>query len=150
MIEPADSDWLRHAVSLQAATTEKHEELLQSLIEGPHMLSGGSVIPDVEDFVQPTPASREPRLPPPERYVGDPGTCRAFLSQCSLIFELQPSLFPSDHSRIAYLITLMSGRALSWAMAVWEQQFAIYLCLEDFIAEVRKVFDSPVSRRGAA
>lgn len=91
------------------------------------------------DFVQATPAPREPHLPPPEGIVGDPGTCRAFLSQCSIIFELQPSSFPSDHSKIAYLITLMSGRALTWPMAVWEQQSAICLHLEDFVAEVTKV-----------
>ena len=40
MIDPADSDRLRNAVSLQGATIEKHEELLQSLMEGLHTLSG--------------------------------------------------------------------------------------------------------------
>ncbi|XP_045080421.1 uncharacterized protein LOC123492194 [Coregonus clupeaformis] len=99
---------------------------------------------------QPTPASREPSLPPPERYAGDSGTWRAFLSQCSLIFELQPSSFPSDRSKIVYLITLMSGRAIAWATAVWEQQSTICLSLEEFVAEVRKVFDSSLSGREAA
>ncbi|CAL8394463.1 unnamed protein product [Boreogadus saida] len=27
---------------------------------------------------------------PPERYEGDLGSCRSFLLQCSLVFELQP------------------------------------------------------------
>lgn len=45
---------------------------------------------------------------------------------------------------------LMSGRALAWAMVVWEQQSAICIRLEDFVAEVRKVFDSPVSGIEAA
>jgi hypothetical protein len=48
-----------------------------------------------------------------------------------------------------YIITLMMGRALSWATAVWEQQSAIRRDQEDFITEVRKVFDSPVSEREA-
>lgn len=94
-------------------------------------------------FVQHTPAPRELCLPPPERYARHPGTCQEFLSQCSLIFELQPSSFSSDRSKIVYLITLMSGRVLSWAMAVWEQESAICYHLEDFMAEVWKVFDSP-------
>jgi hypothetical protein len=49
-----------------------------------------------------------------------------------------------------YIITLMSGRALSWAMAVWEQQSAVCGHLEEFMAEVRKVFESLVSGRKAA
>jgi hypothetical protein len=40
---------------------------------------------------------------------------------------------------IAYLTMLMSGRALAWAKAVWEQQSAICLSLEGFVAEVKKV-----------
>ena len=50
---------------------------------------------------------------------GDSRTCRVFLSQRSLVFELQPSLFP------AYIITLMSWRVLAWATAVWEQQSTV-------------------------
>ena len=97
---------------------------------------------------QPTPVSLVPHLPPPERYAGDSGTCWVFLSQWSLIFELQPSLFPSDRWRIAYIITLMSGRALAWATV--EQQSPGWLSLEEFVEEVRKVFDSPLSGREAA
>jgi hypothetical protein len=44
----------------------------------------------------------------------------------------------------------MSGRALSWVKVVCEQQSVICHHLEDFMAEVRKVFDSPVSGREAA
>ena len=44
----------------------------------------------------------------------------------------------------------MLGRALSWATIVWEQQSAICGHLEEFMAEVRKVFESPVSGRKAA
>lgn len=97
-----------------------------------------------------TPASLEPRLPPPECYAGDPGTCRAFLSQCTLILKLKPSSFPSDRSKMAYLITLMSGRALAWATVVWEQQSPVCHSLEEFVAEVRKVFNYPLSGRAAS
>nr|XP_046210762.1 protein LDOC1-like [Oncorhynchus gorbuscha] len=120
MTDPADSDQLHNAVSQQGATIGRHKELLHCLMEGLFTLA----------------VSQEPRLPPPEHYAGDSGNCRAFLSQCSLIFELQFSSFPSDHSKIAYLIMLMSGRALNWAMVVWEQQSAVCLSLEEFVAEV--------------
>lgn len=100
--------------------------------------------------LKPTLASREPSLPPPERFAGDSGTCWAFLSQCSLIFELQPSFFPLDCSKVAYFITLMSGKALAWAMAVWEQQATVCFSLEEFMAKIKKVFHSLLSEREAA
>lgn len=95
-------------------------------------------------------APREPNLPPPERYSGDPRTCRSFLSKCSLIFELQPSSFQSERSKVAYIVSLMSGRAGTWATAVWEQQTPICSSLAAFMAEIKKVFESPVSGREAA
>lgn len=148
MTDPADLDSIQHAVSLQGATIGRHEELLQDLLEGlnsltehhdqgfkgtmelikelTHRLSAipenpQSPFPFSGELVQPTPVPQEPCLPPPERHSGNFGTCQGFLSQCSLIFELQLSSFPSDRLKIAYIITLMSGRVLSWAMAVWEQ-----------------------------
>ena len=44
----------------------------------------------------------------------------------------------------------MSRRALAWATELWEQQSTVGLRLEEFVAEVRKVFDSPLSGREAA
>ena len=135
--------------------SERHDQVLNRLIEQVQALTAGpnpvSPPDDPSPPANPTaPASREPRLPPPERYDGDPGTCRSFLSQCSLIFELQPSTFPTERARIAYLVTLMSGKARAWATAIWEQQSHICHCYEDFTAEMRQVFDSPVSGREAA
>ena len=70
--------------------------------------------------------------------------------QCSLIIELQHSSFLSDRSKIAYLITLMSGRALAQATAVWEQESAVCSSLEEFVAKEKKVFDSTLSGRDTA
>ena len=176
MTDPADLDQLRNAISSQGATIGRHEKLLHGLMEGfqdvakRHDLALDALREQFRGLLtrqstttvtsQPlsnragssavTPVSREPRLPPPERYDGNSRTCRAFLSQCSLVFELQPSSFPSDHSKIAYLITRLSGKALAWATAVWVQQPAVCFSLEEFRAEVKKVFDSPLSGREAA
>lgn len=93
---------------------------------------------------------REPRLPPPVPYAGDPGTCRSFLSQCSLVFELQPSTFPSDRSRIAYVITLLTGRAREWGTAIWDSNSSVCHSFETFADEMRKVFDRSLHGREAA
>ena len=167
MTDPADSAQLHNTVSLQGATIGKHEELLQNRIEGLHNLEEchdhmfNSLLEQatmetsraLSDLAtsnaspQPTPASRELRLPPPERYAGEYGTCRASLAQCSLAFELQPFSFLSDCSRIEYIITLTSGRALAGDTAVWEQESAICFSLEELVTDVRKVFDSLLSGR---
>ena len=89
--------------------------------------------------ITPWPGS-EPRLPAPERYEEDPGSCHSFLSTCSLVFELQPSSFPTERSRVVYVITLLSGRAREWGTAVWECQ-----TFSQFAQAMRGVFDQSVS-----
>ncbi|XP_072524059.1 uncharacterized protein [Salminus brasiliensis] len=49
--------------------------------------------------------------------------CRGYvLLQCSLAFEQQPSCFLSERAKVAYIISLLTGRALAWATPVWEYQ----------------------------
>ena len=55
------------------------------------------------------------RLPHPERYDGDLGKCKFFLTQCSIAFQLQPRFYPNDRAKIAYIISLLTGKALAWA-----------------------------------
>ncbi len=47
-------------------------------------------------------------------YSGKPQLCRSFLAKCSLYISLQPSSFPTEQSKVAFVITLLSGRAASW------------------------------------
>ncbi len=53
---------------------------------------------------------------------------------------------------MAYVITLLSGKALAWETALWEQspQPAIFSDYSCFIEEMRRVFDHPVSGYEAA
>ena len=94
--------------------------------------------------LSPRPGS-EPRLLAPERYEGDPGSCCSFLSTCSLIFELQPSSFPSERSRVAYVITLLSGRACEWGTAGWEANAPECQTFTQFAQAMREVFDRSVT-----
>ncbi len=64
----------------------------------------------------------EPRLPPPAVYSGEPLLCRSFLATCSLHIALQPSSFPTEESKVAFVITLLTGRAALWGTTVWEQK----------------------------
>lgn len=59
---------------------------------------------------------RELRLPAPPTYGGEPTTCRSFLLQCAQIFEIQASTFSSECSRMAYVITFLTGRTKEWSL----------------------------------
>ena len=64
----------------------------------------------------PTPAPvlplREPRLPPPPPYAGEPGTCRSFLSQCTIAMELQALSLS-----YASALTQRNGPAVAWTQS---------------------------------
>lgn len=94
--------------------------------------------------------SAEPRLPPPAFYSGEPQLCRSFLAKCSLYISLQPSSFPTEESKVAFIITLLSGRAASWGTTVWEQRLPCCASFRSFSDELRKVFDRAASGREAA
>lgn len=51
----------------------------------------------------------------PSYYSGAVEECDGFIQQCKLFFEMQPNLFPTVKSKIAYVISLLIVKALSWA-----------------------------------
>ncbi|KAI5090293.1 nephrocystin-4-like, partial [Silurus meridionalis] len=95
-------------------------------------------------------AMREPQLAQPARFSGDPDSCRSFIMQCDLIFSMQPSQFGTERSKVAYVISLLSGRALRWATAEWESRSPNCGSFAGFSAELRKVFGTSTPRQDAA
>uniref|UniRef100_A0A803JRC7 DUF4939 domain-containing protein n=1 Tax=Xenopus tropicalis TaxID=8364 RepID=A0A803JRC7_XENTR len=85
----------------------------------------------------------EPKIPAPMRYAGDPEVCRGFLNQCLIQFELSPLRFPSEKSKVAYIIALLQGKALAWASPLWERDDPLVHNSSAFIATFRKIFDAP-------
>uniref|UniRef100_A0A6Q2XI02 DUF4939 domain-containing protein n=1 Tax=Esox lucius TaxID=8010 RepID=A0A6Q2XI02_ESOLU len=51
----------------------------------------------------------------PEKYDGNPEGCHGFLLQCELYFGDEHY---TNHESVTTLITLLSGRALKWVMAL--------------------------------
>ncbi|MEE6513357.1 hypothetical protein FKM82_020926 [Ascaphus truei] len=84
-----------------------------------------------------------PCLPAPNRYAGDPHECRGYLNQCKMQFELSPSRFPTARSRVAYIMSLLNGKALAWASPIWEREPAMTRDYSRFLREFRQVFDTP-------
>ncbi len=93
-------------------------------------------------FVRSPPqAEPEPHANSPPPYDGDPNSCRAFLSQCSLVFALQPRRYVMEESQVAFVITLLKGRARDWATAMWDARAPFCATFQDFRAEMIKLFD---------
>lgn len=171
-MDPADLELVKTAVKEQGAMLGSHQqslvqvnnnlgvvaEQLSSLAAQVQQLSIN--LPQSQPtrpLADPAPAApatpapfREPRLPAPQPYDGNPDTCRSFLSQCSLTLELQSLAFPTERSRVAYLITLLTGRARDWGTAVWDANAACCSTYTAFTEEMRKVFDRSFSGREAA
>ncbi|XP_054620630.1 uncharacterized protein LOC129173605 [Dunckerocampus dactyliophorus] len=96
-----------------------------------------------------THSSREPSIPHPMCYEGDFGQCQLFIHQCTLVFSQQPHTYTTDAARVAYMLSLLSGRAASWAMAVCDSKPELYSSMPLFVTELWSVFDHPLREREA-
>ncbi|KAI2653918.1 Transposon Tf2-9 polyprotein [Labeo rohita] len=81
------------------------------------------------------------RMSLPEKYDGTPGKAKGFLMQCSLYIHQQPNSFLSDDSKVSLVCSLLIGRALEWATALWEGQRMTFPSYQDFLRQFREVFD---------
>lgn len=82
-----------------------------------------------------------PRLALPEKFDGTPTKCKGFLLQCSLYVNQQPSLYPTDTSRISFVCSLLTGKALDWATAVWQDDGSVFPSFANFLQRFREVFE---------
>lgn len=56
--------------------------------------------------------NREPKVKDPETFHGQRDSLNAFLTECELVFELQPSRFGDDRIKVSYMISLLRGTPL--------------------------------------
>ncbi|TWW73434.1 hypothetical protein D4764_15G0008280 [Takifugu flavidus] len=95
----------------------------------------------------PAPPPPVPAPPPgtaPEPRVGTPEGCNPFLTNCSILFALQPYTFASEAAKVAFTINHLTGRARLWGTAEWERGTPACSSFQAFSVELRKVF-GPVS-----
>ncbi len=138
------SDTARAVQALVAQVSELTQQF-QRLRGSTAHLTPPVPLPSPEDSSQ-----SEPRLPVPASYTGEPDYCRAFLTRCSMHFSLQPRTFSSERTKVAFVLTLLTGRAALWGTAVWENQDPCCASFQDLSAEMRRVFDRAASGREAA
>lgn len=78
-------------------------------------------------------------LAKPEKYDGNPAHGKGFLLQCELYLASCGNL--SDHQEIVNIISLLIGKALTWATVLWERKGKATKDYNRFLAMFRRDFD---------
>ncbi|KAI2646606.1 Transposon Tf2-6 polyprotein [Labeo rohita] len=86
------------------------------------------------------PVTASPKLAFPEKFDGTAAKCKGFLLQCTLFVNQQPNLYASDESKIAFVCSLLTGKALEWATAVWDLGQSTYPTFATFLRSFKEVF----------
>ncbi|KAL1022007.1 hypothetical protein UPYG_G00021000, partial [Umbra pygmaea] len=55
----------------------------------------------------------------PSKYDGSPGLCKGFMMHCSMYIHHHFAQFREDQQKVDFMISLLTGRALEWATALW-------------------------------
>ncbi|XP_037539730.1 von Willebrand factor A domain-containing protein 5B1 [Nematolebias whitei] len=64
--------------------------------------------------------------------------------------KMQPSCFTTERSKVAYTISLLSGKAKRWGTAEWQRDSPICYIFQTFAKELCRVFDPVLPKREAA
>ncbi|KAL0180394.1 hypothetical protein M9458_025836, partial [Cirrhinus mrigala] len=113
-------------------------------LQADHDDLAAATVPPAEPVRQNPPVSH-PKLSLPDKWDGSGSKCDVFLTNLNLIFEFQPSRYPSDRSRIALLTSLLTGQAAEWATAVLKADGDVAHSYPAFTSELRTVFQHPES-----
>ncbi|KAK3535520.1 hypothetical protein QTP70_016934 [Hemibagrus guttatus] len=84
-----------------------------------------------------------PRLALPDKFDGSADRCRGFLRQCGVFFSHQPGMYREEGTKCAFLLSLLTGKALEWASAVWDADPLIRSSYSHFEEAIREVFEHP-------
>ncbi|KAK3527715.1 hypothetical protein QTP86_000752 [Hemibagrus guttatus] len=91
----------------------------------------------------PSARGESPQLALPEKFDGSADHCCGFLRQCEVFFSHQPGLYREEGTKCAFLLSLMTDRALEWASAVWDADPQVKSSFACFAGMIREVFEYP-------
>ena len=81
------------------------------------------------------------KLAPPAKFSGELGQCKTFLIDCSIHFELTPNAFSTNRSKMAFMISHMTGRVKAWASVEWSRNTRVCNSISGFEAALIKTFE---------
>ncbi|KAK3549628.1 hypothetical protein QTP86_005369 [Hemibagrus guttatus] len=132
--DPAE---LRDIIVRQGAITRSYQDQVTALQA---QLSGASIAAPIDP---PSARGESPRLALPEKFDGSADRCRGFLRQCEVFFSHQPGMYCEEGTKCAFLLLLMTDRALERASAIWDADPQVKLSFAYFAGMIREVFEYP-------
>jgi len=75
-------------------------------------------------------------------FAGDRRYLKGFLAKMNLIFMISPDRFPTDETKVIYVISRLYGNAMNWAASLIENQDPCLLNYDAFIAKINSVYGS--------
>ncbi|KAL0162424.1 hypothetical protein M9458_041820 [Cirrhinus mrigala] len=163
--DPAAVFQLAHELSRQGSLVATHQQQLEKLTSLTEELvrsvqaltlitttqAQGPSTPAAPAGVAPAPPTPVPainsRVALPEKYDGAPGKCKGFLLQCTIYIHQQPQFYTTDDSKVSLICSLLTGRALDWATAMWEGNRMTFPSYAHFLTQFREVFEHAAGGR---
>ncbi|KAL0173249.1 hypothetical protein M9458_033560, partial [Cirrhinus mrigala] len=139
-MNPAEVANLQAAFAYQSEMLKNYQEQLGKL---------QSVNEHLTQYVRslPPPTPKTVSFALPEKFDGTAEMCKGFVRQVKLYFDHQGEKFESNEKKCAFLMTLLSGRAIDWASAVWDSDVQIRRSVDYFLEQLREVFEYPAGGR---
>lgn len=82
----------------------------------------------------------------PDKFNSSAEQCKCFIRQVEIFFMHQGSSFDSDDKMCAFIISLLTGKAIEWAAAVWETDRLFQTSYPYFVQQLRDGFEYPAAR----
>ncbi|KAK3547987.1 hypothetical protein QTP70_001650 [Hemibagrus guttatus] len=137
---PMDPAELRAIIIRQGALIRSYQDQVEALQSQLHSTSTAAPPPPRDP---PAACGESPRLAMPEKYDGSADRCRGFLRQCEVFFTHQLGVYRNEGTKCAFLLSLLTGKALDWASAVWDVDPQIHTSFTYFAGMIREVFEYP-------
>ncbi|KAK3541648.1 hypothetical protein QTP86_033849 [Hemibagrus guttatus] len=134
---PTDPAELREIIVRQDSLIRAFQAQLEALTA---QLSSATAAAPRES---PIARGESPRLALPDKFDGSADRCHGFLRQCGVFFSHQPGMYSEDGTKCAFLLSLLTGKALEWASAVWDADPLIRASYAHFEEAIREVFEHP-------
>ncbi|KAL0164283.1 hypothetical protein M9458_040036 [Cirrhinus mrigala] len=139
-LNPAEVSNLQAAFTYQSELLKSYQEQLTKLQSvNEHLMHY------VRSLPPPMPSTVSFALP--NKFDGTAEQCKGFVHQVKLYFDHQKDRFESEEKRCAFLMTLLTGRALDWASAVWDTDRQFKTSVDYFLQQIHEVFEYPTGGR---
>lgn len=143
----AEAQELRQAMQLLAGAVERNQQQVDQQLGA---LQAAMLQQMQQQIPAPAPAAAQQPVilrsqgSLPEKFGGETGQMRAFLAQCTMFFESRPAEFPTDRTRVTFILGLLRGRAARWSIPMVENNDPILNNYGNFLDQFRAHFDDPI------